>query len=117
MQVLSRNFMPQLETEGLMAATPEARVKRLVKETLKEAKAYQFWPVQTGLGARTLDCIGGHRGRAFAIETKAPGKKLTEQQEWIKQEMQLAGIRVFVIDTEDMFEPCWTELMAWLLLP
>ena len=99
-----------------MASTPEGKVKAKVKRRLAEAGAYAFWPVQTGMGSRTLDCLGSHRGRAFAIETKAEGKALTEQQEWIRQRIQLSGGKVFVINTTDDMAPCWTELLAWLLL-
>lgn len=87
-----------------------------MKLELQRSRTYSFWPVQTGMGARTLDCLGSSRGRAFAIETKAPGQKLTEQQEWIKQRMELAGVRVFVIDTTDAYEQCWVEFTSWLLL-
>ena len=97
-----------------MATTPEGRVKRLVKAHLREAGAYAFWPVQTGMGSRTLDCLGCHKRRAFAIETKAPGNKPTEQQLWLIQQMQLSGMAVFVIDTVDFTAPCWMELTAWL---
>jgi len=97
-----------------MATTPEGKVKKLVKLHLKAAGAYGFWPVQTGMGSRTLDCLGCHRRRAFAIETKAPGKQPTEQQLWLIQQMQLAGMAVFVIDSTDLSDPCWMELIAWL---
>lgn len=101
-----------------MASTPEGKVKRRVKATLaRQPFIYSFWPVQTGMGARTLDCLGAFRGKAFAIETKAPGAKLTEQQEWTKQKMELSGVRVFVVDTTDETQQCWTELLAFLLLP
>jgi hypothetical protein len=101
--------------------TPEGRVKVQVKGMLKEHRAYQFWPVQTGMGKRTLDCLGTHRGRFFAIETKAPGAKLTPPQELIRQEIQLAGGTVFVIgETESETDPYkysgLAELEAWLLL-
>ena len=94
--------------------TPEGRVKARVKMELNFARAYHFWPVQTGMGARTLDCLGICRRRPLAIETKAPGQKLTEQQEWLKQKIELAGGRVFVIDTVDTTAQCWIEFMAWL---
>jgi hypothetical protein len=55
--------------------TPEGRVKKKVKALLTENKAYQFWPVQTGFGAPTLDCIGCHEGEYYAVETKAPGQQ------------------------------------------
>lgn len=89
---------------------------------LKEHKVYQFWPVQTGMGKRTLDCLGVHRGRFFAIETKAPGAHLTPMQEIIRQEMQLSGAKVFVIgEDEDHSASGYrysglAELEAWLLL-
>jgi hypothetical protein len=101
-----------------MATTPEGKVKRLVKTMLaRQPYIYSFWPVQTGMGSRTLDCIGVFRGQGFAIECKAEGLQLTEQQEWIKQKMELAGTRVFVVNTSDTQAQCWTELLAFLLLP
>lgn len=99
--------------------TPEGKVKAHVKAMLKEHGAYQFWPVQTGMGKRTLDCLGSHRGRMFAVETKAPGNKLTPIQELIKQEIGLAGGKVFVIG-EQHYPNKYAysgeaELEAWLL--
>ena len=82
-----------------MAGTPEGRIKRRVSQILKRADScYYFMPVQTGYGAPTLDYLGSSRGRAFAIETKAPGKVPTMRQEAIIQEMERAKMRVFVID-------------------
>jgi len=81
-----------------MAGTPEAKVKRHVSQTLKRAEAvYYFMPVQTGYGSPTLDYLGSSHGRAFAIETKAPGKKPTLRQVAIIREMEAAGMKVFVI--------------------
>lgn len=81
-----------------MAATPEAKVKRRVSQLLKAAKGvYYFMPVQTGYGSPTLDYLGCSRGRAFAIETKAPGKVPTTRQKAIIKEMEAAGMKVFVI--------------------
>lgn len=82
-----------------MAGTPEGKVKRHVSQILKRADAcYYFMPVQTGYGSPTLDYLGSSRGRAFAIETKAPGKVPTRRQETIIKEMQRAEMKVFVID-------------------
>lgn len=82
-----------------MAGTPEGKVKRHVSQVLKRAEeVYYFMPVQTGYGSPTLDYLGSSRGRAFAIETKAPGKVPTVRQEAIIKEMQAAGMQVFVID-------------------
>ena len=84
----------------MTAQTPEGRVKDKVKRILKRPGVYSFWPVQTGMGGRTLDCLGWHRGRAFAIECKAPGKKLTPAQEIIRDDMAEAGGVVFEISGE-----------------
>jgi hypothetical protein len=82
--------------------TPEGRVKKKVKALLTENKAYQFWPVQTGFGAPTLDCIGCHEGEYYAVETKAPGQHMTPRQELSKRDMEAAQGVVFVIgETQD----------------
>jgi hypothetical protein len=81
--------------------TPEGKVKVKVKNLLNAYGCYHFWPVQTGMGARTLDCLGCHNGRSFAIETKAPGKKLTEQQRAIAQRIEDSRCKVFEISTPD----------------
>lgn len=90
-----------------MAKTPEGIVKDAVKKTIKEfekrhgVKVYTFWPVQMGFGAATLDMLGCVNGRAFAVETKAPGKRPTERQKLCIDDMESAGMTVFVIDNED----------------
>ena len=82
--------------------------KAKVKRILNRAEAYYFMPVQTGYGLPTLDFLCFHRGRGFAIETKAPGKKPTRRQEAIIHDIQLSEAKVFVIDGD-----C-TELEEWL---
>lgn len=99
--------------------TPEGKVKAKVKKMLKEHNAYQFWPVQTGYGAATLDCIGCHEGIFFAIETKAPGKHMTARQNNTAHAMRQAGAVVFCIGEyiEDYHEFVYSELDAlykWL---
>lgn len=81
-------------------ATPEGKVKDRVKRILQQHKPqlYAHWPVQTGFGAPTLDCTGAIFGRAFAIETKAPGKIPTPRQISTMLEMKKAGYKLFVID-------------------
>lgn len=84
---------------------PEARVKLKVKALLAKFDClWQHWPVQTGYGAPTLDCTGAIRGKAFAIETKAPGKKPTPRQELTIAEMRRAGIAVFVIGETETYK-------------
>lgn len=110
--------------------TPEGRVKDHVKRLLRRygTAVHVHWPVQTGFGAPTLDCTGGCRigsrplSAAFAIETKAPGEKLTARQELTKASMEEAGWKVFVIgehrytnDDESQFEYSgMLELKQWL---
>ena len=80
-----------------MASTPEGKVKDRVKRILKKHGCYQFWPVQTGYGAPTLDCLGCHNGFFFGIETKAPGKHPTPRQMLTIDDMTAAHGKVFVI--------------------
>ena len=95
-----------------MALTPEGKVKRQVTKLLKAAtKVYYFMPVQTGYGSPTLDYLGSSRGRAFAIETKAPGKEPTMRQKAIINEMKAAGMKVFVIAGNPQE---YEELRLWL---
>jgi hypothetical protein len=92
-------------------ATPEGKVKSVVKKMLRAAGAYQFWPVQTGFGTVTIDCLGCHKSLAFAIETKAPGAKPTERQEVTLEEIAASGAKCFVIDGD------YKELEQWLSRP
>jgi hypothetical protein len=93
--------------------TPEGKVKRKVSKLLLATdQCYYFMPVQSGYGTSTLDYLGSHCGHAFAIETKAPGKKPTKRQEIIIREMEKAGIVVFIIDGETLgLQP----LKDWLI--
>ncbi len=82
--------------------TPEGRVKNEVKKQLKALGAYQFWPVQTGMGALTVDCLACLSGSFVAIETKAPGKKPTPRQAVTLTDITKAGGTALVIDSVDM---------------
>ena len=106
--------------------TPEGKVKAAVKKLLKkyEADIWTHWPVQTGYGAPTLDCVGSVRTRlhscngvSFAIETKAPGEGLTARQEATKLAMERGGVEVFVIgecrDIDGNYSGMY-ELERWL---
>lgn len=104
--------------------TPEGKVKEKVKKMLKQHKAYYFMPVQQGFGAPGLDFHGAFKGRAFAVECKAPGKKLTARQKITIMTMEEAGMKVFVIgeyefdDTLDRGNMNYSgqiELETWLL--
>ena len=91
--------------------TPEGKVKAEIKRILNRAGAYYFMPVQTGYGMPTLDFLGIHVGKGFAIEAKAPGKKPTRRQEVIIHEMELSEAAVFVIDGS---EGSYNALRDWL---
>ncbi len=82
--------------------TPEGKVKNEVKKQLKLLGAYQFWPVQTGMGAPTLDCLCSINGRFVGIETKAPGKRPTPRQELTINAICNSGGITLVIDSVDM---------------
>lgn len=88
--------------------TPEGKVKEKVKRVLKAHDAYYHMPVQNGMGSPTLDFVGCHFGRYFAIETKAPGKKPTPRQELTIDQIRQAGGKVFVIDGDT------SDLEEWL---
>lgn len=91
---------------------PEAKVKKDAKKHLAFAKAYEFWPVQTGYGKSTLDCLAcvptqkscprcgevQTFGQFVAIETKAEGRKLTKRQELIAKMMKQSGAIVYVVE-------------------
>lgn len=81
--------------------TPEGKVKAKIVRLLKKYDAYYFMPVQTGYGSPTLDFLGFIRGRGFAIEAKAPGKKPTKRQCAIIDTIRRTGTVVFVIDGAD----------------
>ncbi len=96
-----------------MAQTPEGRVKRAVSALLRKTPhIYYHMPVPGFGGGTTLDYIGSHMGRFFAIETKAPGKRLTERQEVLVSQIAHSGAKVFVIDGAD--SKSLLALATWL---
>jgi hypothetical protein len=85
-----------------MAATPEATVKKVVRKILKEVGAYSFWPVQMGMGARTVDVLVCYRSKFFGFEIKAPGEKPTALQSLCMRKIMEAGGETLVIDSVEM---------------
>jgi len=79
-------------------ATPEGKVKALVKKVLSKYGAYWHCPVQNGMGSPSLDFICCYEGRYFAVETKAPGKKPTERQLVTMKSITDSGGTCFVVD-------------------
>jgi hypothetical protein len=93
--------------------TPEAKVKGKVKTLLSQYTGlYAYWPVPSGYGRTTIDCIGCYRGLFFAIETKAEGKKPTLRQTHELQAMGRAMAMTFVIAGPD--DPAIEQLRMWL---
>lgn len=92
-----------------MATTPEGKVKKTVSALLRSVPdLYYFMPVPSGYGESTLDYLGCYRGKFFAVETKAPGKKPTDRQNMMIERMTKAGAKVFVIDGDI------TDLKNWI---
>ena len=83
--------------------TPEGKVKDKLRKLLKSygADLYQFWPVQSRWGTRTLDVICWHLGVPFAVEAKRRGKDLTEYQQSTTDDMLDAGACVFRVSDDD----------------
>lgn len=95
-----------------MADTPEGKVKKAIKKVLAHyaPAVWYYMSVGNGMGKPTLDFMGSAWGRAFAIEAKAPGKKPTERQEITIEEMERAGIKVFVIDGNTADLELWLKV-------
>lgn len=91
-------------------ATDESRVKNRVKKLLKAHGAYYHMPVQNGMGAPSLDFVCCHRGRYFAIETKAGNKDMTERQKSTAEEIRKAHGLVFLVNEVTGTQ----ELEEWL---
>lgn len=80
--------------------TPEGKVKQRVKKLLNDYGAYYHMPVINGMGMPTLDFICCLKGRFFAIETKAEGKKPTPRQLLTMADMKASGAAVFVVSCD-----------------
>lgn len=97
--------------------TPEGKVKYMVKARLDALpKMYRFMPVQNGMGGPGLDfflCAGGW---FIAIETKAPGGKLSPRQETTKEEIEAADGIVFVVDDLESLDYAMKRIEACCLL-
>jgi len=92
--------------------TPEGVVKAKIKKLLKRYDLYVDMPVPYGYGKSSLDFVGCHQGRYFAIEAKAPGKQPTKLQQLTIGQIQRAGGMVFVISDQTGLN----MLDAWLSL-
>lgn len=99
--------------------TPEGRVKKMVKGALDRlgSDCWRFMPVQSGYGSVALDYLIAVKGRFVAIETKAPGKRLTSLQESTKAAIEAAGGLVFVVWDETSLELAMKIILALEFAP
>jgi hypothetical protein len=82
-------------------STPEGKVKAKIKRELKElACLYDFWPVPTGYGKRTLDILLCAGGWFIAIEAKKKDGQLTDMQEITAAEIRAAHGLVFLVNND-----------------
>ncbi len=95
-------------------ATPEKKVKDAIKKLLFDMDCWFYMPVPSGYGEATLDFLCSYKGRAFAIEAKAPGKILSPRQAVTVQKMFSHGVPCNVIDS--VSEDCMMCLRAWILM-
>ncbi len=87
--------------------TPEGKIKAKLRKRLDAlTNCYVFMPVQQGLGASTLDYLCCINGRFVAIETKAPGKKMTPRQVAVTHNILDAGGDVFLVDSDETIDRC-----------
>ena len=98
-------------------STPEGKVKDMVRRKMERAfpKCYRFMPVQSGMGATTLDFLYCVEGLFISIETKAGTKKPTPRQDYVAQQITAAGGLTFVVRDEESMEAAIREIDARIL--
>lgn len=86
-----------------MAMTPEAKVKKVVVQQLKDMGAYYFYPVTGGYGRSGVpDIIGCYNGIFFGIECKAGKNKPTPLQVKNLDDIANAGGLAMVVNEDNM---------------
>ena len=83
--------------------TPEGVTKDDIKKLLAAYgdELYAFWPVQTGYGSRTVDCLICFRGLFIAVEAKRRGARARKFQERILDKIRDANGHAICIDSAD----------------
>ena len=89
-----------------MASTPEALVKKRIREILNQHNALFFSPVTGGYGVSGVsDIIALHNGTFIAIEAKADAtKKPTELQKKFLGQVRANGGIALVIHKDNLDE-------------
>jgi len=96
-----------------MALTPEAKVKKKVKEILDQMGVYHFSPMQNGMGRAGIpDIIGCLEGQFLGIECKAGKGKTTALQERELNRILNAGGYALVVNEENINQ-LW-EIKEWI---
>jgi Holliday junction resolvase len=96
-----------------MALTPEAKVKKKVKEILDQMGVYHFSPMQNGMGRAGIpDIIGCLEGQFLGIECKAGRGTTTALQERELTRIQNAGGYALVVN-ETNINQLW-EIKEWI---
>lgn len=99
-----------------MGMTPEGKVKKKVKEYLKEIGAWYYMPVSNGMGrVGCPDILVCYKGLFMAFETKAPGKikNVTANQEReIRDIISANGLALVVDDVEQVKEAINAKIIA-----
>jgi hypothetical protein len=79
--------------------TPEGKVKASIRALLAQYEPrMEYWPVPSGYGKPSLDCLLLYKGEFIGIEAKRPGAKPTRLQSVTISQIVAAGGRCFVID-------------------
>jgi Holliday junction resolvase len=96
-----------------MAMTPEAKVKKKVKEMLDAMGVYHFSPYQAGFGRAGIpDIIGCFDGQFIAIECKAGKGTTTALQERELTRIQNAGGYALVVNEKNINQ--LQEIAEWI---
>ena len=96
-----------------MAMTPEAKVKKRVREMLDKLGIYHFSPPGMGLGRAGIpDIIACYNGHFVAIECKAGTNKPTPLQERELNRIMNAGGEAFVVNEDNITEH--HERLLWM---
>lgn len=83
--------------------TPEAKVKKKIKDILKSVGAYYAMPVASGFGnAGVPDFLVCYKGRFIGIEAKANGGKATALQLKNLDQIIAAGGVALIVDENNV---------------
>lgn len=92
--------------------TPEGRTKAALKRWLADrGVVYAYWPVPTGYGATTLDCLVCYQGCFWGIECKRQGvEKPTPRQAAVMRQIREAGGQTFLVTLDEDQQLRWLEV-------